>query len=119
MRLLLAVAGAGALAAMFAGETAHAIETIEAVGAEKCGGSVKSYEVEFLAPENASLAGTVKAIVDGRSVAAPNAASLSIDGRECANARCPFEAKKGQTYRFAAASGLPRLDNLCIVVARP
>jgi hypothetical protein len=34
-------------------------------------------------------------------------------------ARCPFEAKKGQIYRFAAASGLPKLDNLCIVVARP
>jgi hypothetical protein len=34
---------------------AGAIDTIEAVGAQKCGGRVKSYAVEFLAPDNAEL----------------------------------------------------------------
>lgn len=98
---------------------AQAMETIEAVGAERCGGSVKALEVEFLAPDNASLAGTAKAIVNGMAAITPNAARLSIDGRECTNGRCPFEAKKGQTYRFAASSELPRIENLCVVVARP
>ena len=107
------------LAATLAGDMAQAIDTIEAVGAERCGGSVKAFEVEFLAPENASLAGTAKAIVNGLAATAPNATRLSIDGRECTNSRCPFEAKKGQTYRFAASSELPGIENLCVVVARP
>ena len=48
--------------------------TIEAVGAERCGGAVKALEVEFLAPDNASLVGTAKAIVNGAAVFTPNAA---------------------------------------------
>jgi hypothetical protein len=106
-------------AVMLVWQPAHAADTMEAIGAEKCGGPVNSYAVEFLAPENASLAATAKAILNGLSVASANAVALSIDGRPCADGRCPFEAKKGQTYRFAATSGLPKLDELCIVVARP
>jgi hypothetical protein len=118
MKPLPAFAATVALA-LATGDMAHAIETIEAVGAERCGGSVKAFEVEFLAPDNASLAGTAKAIVNGIAATTPNAARLSIDGRECTNGRCPFEAKKGQTYRFAVSSELPGIENLCVVVARP
>jgi hypothetical protein len=50
MKFLLSVLGVSALATILVGDTAHAIDTMEAVGAEKCGGPVKSYEVEFLAP---------------------------------------------------------------------
>jgi hypothetical protein len=61
MKPLLAAA-AGTFALILTGDMAQAIETIEAVGAERCGGSVKAFEVEFLAPDNASLAGTAKAM---------------------------------------------------------
>ena len=96
-----------------------ALDTMEAIGAERCGGRVKSYQIEFLAPEAATLEAKAKAIVRGATESAADAVTLSIDGRTCTNARCGFEAKKGQTYKFAAASGLPRIDDLCIVVARP
>ena len=118
MKPLLAAA-AGIFALILAGDVAEAIDAIEAVGAERCGGSVKAFEVEFLAPENASLVGTAKAIVNGLAATTPDAARLSIDGRECTSGRCPFEAKKGQTYRLAASSELPRIENLCVVLARP
>jgi hypothetical protein len=116
MRFLPTVLSVSALATLLVGDTAYAIDTMEAVGAEKCGGPVKSYEVEFLAPDNA---GTVKALVNGVPATEPTAASLSIDGRPCTNARCTFDAKKGQNYKFAASTELPRVENLCIVVARP
>ena len=119
MKFLLPVLGVSAVASILAGDTARAIDTMEAVGAEKCGGPVKSYEVEFLAPDNASLAGTAKALVNGVPATEPTAASLSIDGRPCTNARCAFEAKKGQSYKFSASTELPKVENLCIVVARP
>jgi hypothetical protein len=109
----------GALAMMVSHNPALAIDTIEAIGAEKCGGAVKSYQIEFLAPDSASLEATAKAIVRGATDLAPEAVTLSIDGTLCTNARCGFQAKKGQTYKFAAASGLPRVDDLCIGVARP
>jgi hypothetical protein len=57
MRFLPTVLSVSALAMLLVGDTAYAIDTMEAVGAEKCGGPVKSYEAEFLAPDNASLAG--------------------------------------------------------------
>jgi hypothetical protein len=53
---------ATAVLALATGDMAHAIDTIEAVGAERCGGPVKAFEVEFLAPDNASLAGTAQAM---------------------------------------------------------
>jgi hypothetical protein len=104
---------------VLASDSADAIDTIEAVGAERCGGPVKSFEVDFLAPDTVTVEGTVKSVLNGVPVAAPNAASLTIDGRQCTDARCTFEAKKGQTYRFTATSNLPKVDRLCISVARP
>ena len=62
MKPLLTIAVAGTIAVTLTGDMAKAIETIEAVGAERCGGPVKAFEVEFLAPDNAALAGTAKAI---------------------------------------------------------
>ena len=108
-----------ALAWMVSHQSALAVDTMEAIGAERCGGRVKSYQIEFLAPEAATLEAKAKAIVRGATDPAPEAVTLSIDGRMCTNARCGFEAKKGQSYKFAAASGLPRIDDLCIVVGRP
>ena len=37
------------LAAVLLAGPVHAVDSIEAVGAEKCGGKVNTYEVEFLA----------------------------------------------------------------------
>ena len=119
LKLLMPVLGVSALATILVGDTAHATDTMEAVGAEKCGGPVKSYEVEFLALDNASLAGTAKALVNDVPNTEPTAASLSIDERHCTIARCTFDAKKGQSYKFAASTELPRAENICIVVARP
>ena len=109
----------GALASMLFYKPAIAVDTMGAIGAEKCGGRIKSYQIEFLAPETAALEATAKAIVGGATDPAPEAVTLTIDGRMCTNARCGFQAKKGETYRLAAASGLARIDDLCIVVARP
>jgi len=109
----------GALAMMLSANPALAIDTMEAIGAEKCGGPVKSYQIEFLAPDSASLEATAKAFVRGAPVLSAEAVTLSIDGTLCTNARCGFQAKKGQSYKFAAASGLPRIDDLCIGVSRP
>src|SRR3954454_12296590 len=108
----------GALA-MMSHNPALAIDTMEAIGAEKCGGPVKSYQIEFLAPDSASLEATAKAFVRGAPALSDEAVTLSIDGTLCTNARCGFQAKKGQSYKFAAASGLPRSDDLCIGVSRP
>ena len=56
---------------------------------------------------------------EGRRDNSPEAVSLTLDGKECTNSRCGFEAKKGQTYRLSAKTVLPTFDELCIVVARP
>ncbi len=107
------------IAFMLTLQPALAVDTMESIGAVKCGGRVKSYQVEFLASEAAQLEASAKAMVKGAADIAPDAVTLSIDGKACTNAVCAFQAKKGETYRFAAASGLPRVDDLCIVVARP
>jgi hypothetical protein len=36
----------------------NAAATMESIGAEKCGGRVNAFEVEFLAPDNAALEAT-------------------------------------------------------------
>src|SRR6185436_4528330 len=43
---------AGALGYALAWPSAYAIDTMESVGAEKCGGPAKAYEIEFLAPDS-------------------------------------------------------------------
>jgi hypothetical protein len=110
---------AGVLTSMLAGPPAHALDTMESVGAEKCGGPARSYEIEFLAPDSASLEATAKVVVKGSTVPRADAVTLAMDGKECGDARCAFQAKKGQAYRFSAASRVPSFDELCIVVARP
>jgi hypothetical protein len=92
---------------------------IEAIGAEKCGGRVNAYDVEFLAPENAALEATAKALVNGSPSQAPDAVTLSIDGRPCTDARCLFQARKGETYKLVARTKLRQFQDLCVVVARP
>jgi hypothetical protein len=96
---------------------AGAVDLIEAVGAQKRGGRVKSYAVEFLAPEDAQLEASAKAVI--RDLEAGRQVRLSLDGRSCAEARCSFRASKGQTYRFVAESEPATFDNLCVVISRP
>ena len=110
---------AGALGYALTSPPAYAIDTMESVGAQKCGGWAKAYEIEFLAPDNGALQATAKVVVNGNSVPRPDAVTLAIDGKECGNALCAFQARKGQTYRFSAASRIANFDELCIVVARP
>ena len=106
-------------ALLLACHPALAIDTMESIGAVKCGGPVKSYAVEFLASETTAVEATAKAMVKGAPDINPGAVTLSIDGKPCSEGRCGFQAKKGETYKFAATSGLPRVDDLCVVVARP
>ena len=96
---------------------AGAVDVMEAVGAQKCGGRVRSYAVEFLAPENADLEASAKAVVGDTE--AHRQVRLTLDGRPCANARCSFRASKGKTYRLVAESEPVTFDHLCVVIARP
>ena len=97
----------------------HAADSIEAVGAERCGGKVNTYEVEFLAPESTAVEATAKAGKGGATDPHRDTASLSLDGQPCRNAKCIFHANKGQTYRLVAQSAVADHDELCISVTRP
>ena len=78
---------------------------------------MRSYAIEFLAPENATLEAKAKVVVKG--TADIGSVTLSLDGKDCTNGRCGFQAKKGETYRLLAAARLSSLGELCIMVARP
>ena len=104
---------------MLMAASANAAATMESIGAEKCGGRVDAFEVEFLAPDTAAVEATAKAVVKGTPSRDPAAVTLSIDGKACTDARCAFQARKGETYRFAVATKLRSFEELCIVVARP
>jgi hypothetical protein len=80
---------------------------------------VNAFEVEFLAPESASLEATAKALVRGAPSPAQDAVTLSLDGKPCTDARCAFQARKGETYKLAATTKLRSFEELCVVVARP
>jgi hypothetical protein len=108
-----------AVAVLTGGPVNAAPVSIETIGAEKCGGRVTAYEVEFLAPDSAALEATAKSVVDGLTSLTPGAVTLSLDGRECTDARCLFQARKGETYKLAATTKLRSVEQLCIVVARP
>jgi hypothetical protein len=110
-------AAAGAFALIQ--QPAFSLDTMESIGAEKCGRAAKAYDIEFLAPDNATLEAKVKAVVRGATDTRSESATLSLDGKDCTGGRCGFEAKKGQTYRLSAKTSLTSLDELCIVVARP
>src|SRR4051812_35597965 len=107
------------LACLSMSDLASAAASMESIGAEKCGGRVTLFEVEFLAPDGAALEATAKALVRGAPSPAQDVVTLSIDGKPCADARCPFQARKGETYKLAAATKLRNFEELCIVVARP
>jgi hypothetical protein len=107
------------LACLLMSDLANAAATMEAIGAEKCGGRVTAFEVEFLAPDGAALEATAKALVRGAPSPAQDAVTLSIDGKPCINALCLFQARKGETYKLVASTKLRRFEELCIVVARP
>ena len=119
MRALINAAWSSVAAIVLASQPVLAIDTMESIGAVKCGGRVKSYAVEFLASETTALEATAKAMVKGAPDISPGAVTLAIDGKPCPEGRCGFQAKKGETYKLTAASGLPKVDDLCVVVARP
>ena len=98
---------------------AHAAETIEAIGAEKCGGGQSAYAVDFLAPDDASLEARAKARVGSRDSPYQELQTLSLDGRPCPEGRCSFQAKKGQTYKIVAEPQGPRGNEVCVSVGRP
>ena len=90
-------------------QPAHALDTMESIGAEKCARAAKAYEIEFLAPDTATLEAKAKVVVKGATDNRP--ASLILDGKDCTNGRCGFEAKKGQTYRLSAKTGFRASTN--------
>src|SRR5215216_3373399 len=115
MRTLRRHAGIGwSVAFMLLHQPAHAIDIMEAIGAERCGRGVRSYQIDFLAPENATLEAKAK-VVAAKGPADSRAVTLSLNGKECTNGRCGFEARKGESYRLSAAARLSGADELCIV----
>ena len=119
MRATKAAARSSVAAVVFACQPALAVDVMESIGAVKCGGAVKSYAVEFLAPESTALEATSRVMVNGAPDVTPESVILSLDGKACSNARCSFQAKKGETYKLSAVSRAPKTEDLCIVVARP
>ena len=107
------------LACLSMSDLASAAATMESIGAEKCGGRVTLFEVEFLAPDGAALEATAKALVRGAPSPAQDVVTLSIDGKPCTNARCLFQARKGDTYKTGSRDETAHFEDLCIVVARP
>ena len=53
------------LACLSVPNLASAAATMETIGAEKCGGRVTAFKVEFLAPDGAALEATAKVLVRG------------------------------------------------------
>jgi hypothetical protein len=51
-------------------------------GAEKCGRAAKAYEIDFLAPDNATVEAKAKAVVKGTTGAPSEAATLSLNGAD-------------------------------------
>src|SRR4051794_119821 len=98
-------------------QPASALDKIEAIGAEKCGGETKSYSVEFLAPDKGVIA-TPKVVLKGDRPAEDAFLTLTLDGRPCPDARCTIQASKGQEHRLLATRASAR-GKLCVVIARP
>ena len=117
--------GFTALACLSIPNLASAAATMETIGAEKCGGRVTAFKVEFLAPDGAALEATAKALVRGAPSLAQDAVTLSIDGKPCADARCrsrPAKARptNSQPRRNCAslrsfASSLPGPDGYLLL----
>jgi hypothetical protein len=73
----LAAAGAFALIQ----QPAFSLDTMESIGAERCGRAAKAYDIEFLAPDNATLEAKVKAVVKGAPDTRSESTTLSLDGK--------------------------------------
>jgi len=110
-------AGAAAFG-LLTSQGALAVDMMESIGAEKCRRGAKTYEIEFLAPDNAALEARAKVVAKGATDEFAVVA-LVLDGKDCPNSRCGFEARKGHSYRLSASTQRPGADELCIVVARP
>jgi hypothetical protein len=109
-----------ALCIAFVGGSAHAADTIEALGGEKCGSAASPFTVEFVAPDEAQVEARAKLGGQGPADLNRDAATLSLDGAACpAGSRCRFLARKGNTYRLVAQSTDRNARELCISVARP
>ena len=108
---------AASLLMLFA-TAARAAETMEAIGAQRCGGSAPSLTVEFLAPETAMLIADAK-VIDAAGRESRTPPNLSLDGRACSGGQCDFRARKGQTYTLAATRQPRSPGKLCISVVRP
>lgn len=95
---------------------AESAGTLEAIGAQRCGNRA-TVQVEFLAPEEASV--VANAAVAGTSGAATATATLALDGKDCGGSECSFRAAKGQRYRLVATRVEGRTGDLCVSVTRP
>jgi hypothetical protein len=113
------IAAVAAAAFMLLQQPGRAVDSTETIGAEKCGRGANAYELEFLAPDNATVEATAKVMLKGAPVERSDSVALSLDGKGCTAGRCGFQAKKGETYRLSATTVVPNADELCIVVARP
>jgi hypothetical protein len=94
-------------------------EPMQAVGAQKCGGRVRSFTIEFVAPESAALLAIARDKVVNELLRNGPLLSLSMDGKACRDGECRFQANKGQTYTFVAMGDLAMPRDLCISVVRP
>src|SRR5215203_3607300 len=66
MKALSLSAAIGAVACVLLQPSAHALDTMESIGAEKCArAAAKAYEIEFLAPDNAAVEAKAKVVVRG------------------------------------------------------
>ena len=83
------------LALFVAAGEALGAATIESIGAEKCGGRVNAFEVEFLAPESAPLEATAEGA--GARGAEPGSGCRLADGGRKVLHRC--------AVRFPGAQG--------------
>lgn len=93
------------------------VGTLEAIGAQKCGGNAAAIRAEFMAPEEASL--VANATVVGAEAGGRATATLTLDGRDCGDEGCSFRAAKGHRYQLAAARRPGQSGELCVSVTRP
>ena len=99
------IAGAAAFG-LLTSQAALALDVMEAIGAEKCvRGARTTYEIEFLAPENATLEARAKVVAKGTTDTLATVA-LALDGKDCTDGRCGLQAKKGQSYRLSASTAV-------------
>src|SRR3954464_13511567 len=99
MRALRRHAGVGpSVAFMLLHQSAHALDVMEAIGAERCGRGVRSYQIDswrlrmrpWRRKRRSWKVLAAKGPTDIREV------TLSLDGNECTNGRCGFRRRKAR-----------------------